>query len=370
MEEIIVKQIKKLSIAPTTVFNLSVEGNENYFANGVLVHNSPNVILDESSLIDDYTYATVKRMLMDAKGGDSCLIEIGNPFYRGNHFERIGRDPEYKKIFIDWRQAVAEGRFTEKDIEEAKREALFDILYECKFPDQDAMDDEGWSALLVEDDLKKAKERGRDLNGFGEPRLGVDVSRGGACWNAWIVKYSNIAFIRRKDHEKNTMSVAGRTEEIREELKIKAPFVFIDSIGVGAGVVDRLHEQKIGVSAFVGGEKAQNEQRYYNRRAEAYWRLREWVLAGGALSDDEEWDELLDIRYKVASDRRILIMSKDEMAKRGIQSPDCADGLSLCFGTVDFERPTVRMTAEAKELLDMRSQEKNRRRRGSNLMRI
>ena len=52
------------------------------------------------------------------------------------------------------------------------------------------------------------------------------------------------------------------------------------------------------------------------------------------------------------SDRRILMMSKEEMMENGTPSPDCADALSQCFGAVDIDRPTVSMTAEARELLE------------------
>ena len=45
------------------------------------------IILDESALIDDTLYATVKRMLGGYTYAETFLLEIGNPFYR-NHFYR------------------------------------------------------------------------------------------------------------------------------------------------------------------------------------------------------------------------------------------------------------------------------------------
>lgn len=43
-----------------------------------------------------------------------------------------------------------------------------------------------------------------------------------------------------------------------------------------------------------------------------------------------DFSELLDIKYK-SDIGKIRIMSKDEMRKRGIDSPDVADALSLTF---------------------------------------
>lgn len=339
------------------IFLLSAEGHKIVGrGEGLIGHGAPHIILDESALIDDETYAQVKRMLGDDPAGGT-LVEVSNP-WRRNHFFRAWNDSAYHKIFIDWQQAVREGRFAKSYIDEMSKESLFSILYRCEFPDEDAIDEEGWSRLLTHDDVNRAKRS--DIDGFGTPRIGVDVAHGGNCWNVWTLRYQNIAFILRKDKEKNLMSVVGRTLELAETYNVLLPHVTVDGTGIGAGVVDRCHEQKINVSAFIGGEKAQDEGKFFNRRAEAYWRLREWILAGGNLSDDSDFDELADIYYKVHSDKRIVIMSKENMAKRGIESPDIADSLSQSFSIVSAERPTVRMTSEAKELLEYRRTQKKR----------
>jgi len=43
------------------------------------------------------------------------------------------------------------------------------------------------------------------------------------------------------------------------------------------------------------------------------------------------WQDLLDVKYKIQSDRRVKIKGKDEMLKDGVLSPDVADALSLTF---------------------------------------
>jgi hypothetical protein len=67
-----------------------------------------------------------------------------------------------------------------------------------------------------------------------------------------------------------------------------------------------------------------------------YWRLRDWILGGGKLTRDEDWLELNRIKYKVVDNRgKIQIMSKEQMLKQGIDSPDVADALSLTFYNSD-----------------------------------
>ena len=66
-------------------------------------------------------------------------------------------------------------------------------------------------------------------------------------------------------------------------------------------------------------------------RAESYWRLKEWSKKGGRLSDDDEWYQLTQIKYKPDSKGRLRVMSKDDMRSMGIESPDVADALALTF---------------------------------------
>src|SRR3990167_1418585 len=102
---------------------------------------SPNVIEDEAALVGDILQATVMRMLGGHK--DNFLVKIGNPFNRG-HFHRTWVSGTYYRIFIDYQRALYEGRYTKEFIDEMAAEALFDILYSCKFPEEGTIDAKGW----------------------------------------------------------------------------------------------------------------------------------------------------------------------------------------------------------------------------------
>lgn len=157
---------------------------------------APNIVLDESALIADDLYATVKRMVgghVNSPGG-SFLLEIGNPFYR-NHFFRTWHGERYKKVYVDVWQALKEGRYTEDYINEMQDEAFFDVLYECKFPDANEVLASGYRRLVSDGIIDNAyideqpqfiyklDENGEPLkNKWGfqivddNPVLGVDVS--------------------------------------------------------------------------------------------------------------------------------------------------------------------------------------------------
>ncbi len=81
------------------------------------------IVVDEACLILDEVYRKrIKRML--GSNPDSKLIILVNPWHRRNFAFRAWRNPRFKKIHIDWRQAVAEGRVTEEFIADMRSGAF------------------------------------------------------------------------------------------------------------------------------------------------------------------------------------------------------------------------------------------------------
>lgn len=298
---------------------------------------APNVVEDESALVRDQLQATVMRMLGDQP--DNFLVKIGNPFRR-NHFLRTWNSDRYYKVFIDYHQGLKEGRYAQDYIEEMKEEAMFNILYECKFPEADAIDEAGWLPLLTDIEIERATVKNSQM--FGDKRLGNDVAGGGRNFSVSVLRGYNVAKVLYRKNTPDTMIFVGNIVNFASTLKIKNPDIFVDKVGVGKGGYDRLTELKGGVVGFNGGESPMDKVRFLNLRAEAYWRAREWVLRGGKLEESEYWDELTKIKYKVVdSSGRLKIMSKEQMLKEGIDSPDVADAFSMTFARPDVP-PAIR----------------------------
>ena len=310
-------------------------------------------ILDEACLIPDDMESTIFRMIAGKKDGFYC--KIGNPFYR-NHFLKSWNDPRYKKIFIDYNQAISEGRYKQSFIEEASKKPHFSVLFECIFPDADAVDAQGYSLLISEKDMKIGTKVP-----FGEIRLGVDVAEAGGDWNALTIRWANYAKMILKYQSSDTMDLAGRIIQVAKEYNVLDRNIFIDSIGVGKGVVDRLREQQWNVNAVKFSESASDEAQFINLRAECYWSLRKWMNEGGMLNETSDWMSLLDIKYKVRdSAGRIMIMPKDEMRKQGIDSPDVPDSLALTFARKSVINREKFLTREERETLAMFDAHKNK----------
>lgn len=303
---------------------------------------SPNVIEDEASLIGDVLQATVMRML----GGsiDNFLIKIGNPFTRG-HFLRTWVDGKYYRIFIDYKRAIAEGRYSQSFIDEMKDEALFDILYGCLFPPSDSMDAKGWFPLLTREEIDRAMVEA-DMP-FGFFRLGCDVAGGGRNYSTVILRAYNVARKLYKKNEPDSMKFIEEAQKLQIQLGVLREDIFLDMVGIGKGAYDRwrqVNDLLVGVN---GGAEPADKTKYVNLRAEMYWRAREWVLRGGKLEKDDDWYQLSQVKYKVQDGSgKIIIISKQEMLKNGIDSPDIADGFAMTFAKQDkvagdSNRPSV-----------------------------
>jgi len=314
------------------IFIVSVQaGNSKKGIESAMGAGARIVIEDESCLIPDPIEATVFRMIA-GKGPQAFYCKIGNPFYR-NHFFKSWNDPLYKKIAIDYKQAMEEGRFTTDFIEEARLKPYFDVLFACKFPDADSVDTSGYSLLIPE---KIVRDRIRDkVDLFGTLYLGCDVAGEGSNKSVVVLRGRNGAKVLYAEDNHDTMAFAGVIARFAIQHKPKK--IYVDKVGIGKPVYDRLREfpEISGVIGVISGEKPEDVDNFFNKRAEMFWRLHDWLPK--AELEGDKWVDLSDIRYKIQSDKKIKIKSKDEMLRDGVQSPDIADALSMTF----YDRETM-----------------------------
>lgn len=171
---------------------------------------------------------------------------------------------------------------------------------------------------------------------FGALLMGVDPSRFGddrtvIAWRQGR-KVSRIECLRAQD----TMELTGTIATyIRRDRPTKC---FIDLVGLGVGIYDRLVELGFG-SIVIGvgaGEKAtgdEEQKRFFNKRAEMWAGVKEWLDAGPVQIPDEDEiaADLMAPLYTYDSNQRLKIESKEAMRKRGVRSTDIADAIGLTF---------------------------------------
>jgi len=147
------------------------------------------------------------------------------------------------------------------------------------------------------------------------------------------------ARIVHEEKTSNELTVATKTLTLMEQYGLKAEDVYLDMFGVGAKVAQQLAKLGHMVNAVNVGdsldrktESKEDQTRYRNKRAQAYYRLRDWLSQGGELVNHPQWDEqIASIRYRRNISGSIEIMSKIKMRKLFIKSPDHLDSLMLTF---------------------------------------
>lgn len=171
----------------------------------------------------------------------------------------------------------------------------------------------------------------RELERSSPRESGIDVARFGGDMNVMANREGPVVDIAYTSRFQDTMKTTG---ELALELdKFKPKHAKVDSVGVGAGVYDRLKEQGYPVLEVVGGGSPRDRERFLNVRAENHWGFRERLESGNIDLPDRQMliSQLAGIKYTIQSDRRVKVESKEDMKKRGMSSPDEADGVINAF---------------------------------------
>ena len=176
--------------------------------------------------------------------------------------------------------------------------------------------------------------------------LSADVARDGADQSVIAKRQGLQAFPLTR--YRNLNGLQGASIVNREANVFDPDAIMIDATGgFGFTWIDQL--QVLGRQAIPIGfaEKAHDESRFYNRRAEMAWRLCDWIRMGGALPGEgsegayELKQALIKTTYSFKGDR-ILLEDKDLIkAKLGF-SPDEMDGLMIGFGETVAPRARAR----------------------------
>ncbi len=160
--------------------------------------------------------------------------------------------------------------------------------------------------------------------------VGIDIARTGR---------TAISFRQGRTHVKTLIYRNRKTTEtigvISNLIENYKPYlVNIDAGSFGIAIYDRLIELGYkNVIAVNFGGKADNSQRYFNKRAEMFGRTKEWFEEGLVkIEDDAELHkELIEPKFTFDSNGRLKIESKEEVIKRLKISPDKADAFILTF---------------------------------------
>lgn len=293
------------------------------------------MLFDEGSAVDDKIYE-VAEGAMTTPG--AMFIVFGNPtmntgrFHRIFHLDRkwwnIGqidsrdtkvatRDEEVMALYKMWEEAYGE----DSD--------FFRVRCKGQFPRR------GVVQFIPSDVVEAAAKRRYGQNVYRQaPKiLGVDVARYGDDQSVIIKRQGLAAYDLEKYREIDTMRLSNRVATIINEWNPDA--VFIDGVGVGAGVVDRLRELKYRYIIDVNGGNAPSDpDLYFNLRSEMWGKMKDWLILGGLIPNDQELtDDLVGPEYGYNPKGQIQLETKKDMKLRDLPSPDSGDALGFTFAS-------------------------------------
>ena len=295
---------------------------------------SPNLlyILEEASAIPEKVIEVAHGALSTA---GSKVLMVGNPT-RGSGFffdAFHGLRERWSTLHVSSLDVpYAQGHADDVAARYGEESNVYRVRVLGEFPVED-------TDVVIPLHLVEAALR-REVEPLAEHHIywGVDVARFGDDASALAKRQANRLIEPVKTwRNKDTMQVAGiiknEYEATIEEGRPKR--ILVDSIGIGAGVEDRLRELGLPASGVNVAERPAADERYSRLRDELWFKAREWFEERGCVIPDDAAliAELTDVRYDFASNGKIKVEAKDDMKQRNPQmgSPDRADAFVLTF---------------------------------------
>jgi len=295
------------------------------------------VIFDEAAGVDKGVWDAAEGQM----AGEHCRwLAIGNPIEPSGPFYNACKSESWTPN-VKSGKLVCPNLVTRRWVEDRRREwgegsPLFESRVLGQFPtaSEHALIPLTW---VLEAQKRSSSVRLEKPVPLNERLIGVDVARSGADATVFLLREVNRVTDVEEHRNLAVTETAGRLILFAERHSVPWNQVFVDVIGIGAGVVDLLAEKGRHVWPVNFGAAAQDPARYANVRAECYWLLRESVrpdvpqslcIPGtfGRLSA-----ELASVDWSVTSGGKILLEPKDKVKQRIGRSPDHADALALTF---------------------------------------
>jgi hypothetical protein len=292
------------------------------------VHNFEGVMLvfDEASGIDDSIWSVAAGFFTE-NTPNRFWLAFSNPRRNSGYFyEAFNNKREF------WRNMIVDAR-TVEGTDKAIYQQIIDeygqdssqahVEVYGQFPN--ASDDQFIPSHIVDE----AMDRPRYKDNTAPIIIGVDPARFGADATVIAVRQGRDIVEIKRHRGDDTMETVGRVIEAIEQYK--PALVVIDEGGLGAGVLDRLKEQKYKVRGINFANKSKNPMMYGNMRAQMWGTMKDWLKSASIPNDRYLKTDLISPLMKPDSKGTIYLEGKKEMKARGLASPDAADAICVTF---------------------------------------
>lgn len=303
------------------------------------VHSDAVMLIgDEASGIPEAVFEAAAGSM---SGHTAVTLLLGNPVRATGYFYKTHYpDPDIPAA-LHWKtfhvSCIDSPRVNTQFIEEIKatygeESNAYRVRVLGEFPRTDD------NAVIPRELIEAAKFRDVVLTPSVPMVWGLDVARFGSDSSALVKRRGNIVpEPARTWRNLDLMQLTGAVvAEYEAQDKMFRPVeILVDSIGLGAGVVDRLREMGYPARGINVSESPAMGQMYMNLRSELWMKAKAWFERRDCQipNDTRLIDELAAVGYDFTPSNKLKIDSKDVMRKKIRRSPDVADAFVLTFAS-------------------------------------
>lgn len=306
------------------------------------------VIINEAKSVADPLFEAFSRFT-----GYNYWIEISSPGTTSGHFWKRctlaeAKWPQPMKLgYFYWRQVSAfecdhltkTTHIHNLKLEHGETSLIYRSQVLAEFT---SLDEAAYIPSTLFENYPKLAQRT-----FGLPTLaGLDFALGGDEMVLYVFRFGKLHL--RVSKLKNAGAVVNQVISWIKEFNLEACNVKADDGGIGKPIIDRLEELGYAVTRVRNEARSRNPNFFKNRGAENWNRLKRLIedRIFPAIEDTKTVNQLSTRGYEV---RGIVtkLETKKEMKARGLDSPDRADALALCFDGIPisaFKSPEATIT--------------------------
>jgi hypothetical protein len=302
------------------------------------------VIFDEASGIDDKIWEATEGSLTD-EGTEMLWLCFSNPSLPSGRFYECFNRLKHRWVTrnIDSRDVPGTNKAEiARWVEDFGEDSDYvRVNVKGRFPRSGSRQFIGYDVV--------AGAQKRECRGTGYKVLAVDVARFGSNQTVILERQGLKVTVLEKLRGADTSETARRV--MYHIMGRDARCCIVDGDGIGGGVVDQIRAEmpRMGVypntvlaewckkhpwfqlQEFHGAATPADAFMYANKRAEAWGKMRDWLKEGDIPADAEFEQELTSPEYHLTNKNQIQLERKEDMEKRGVQSPDIADALAMSF---------------------------------------
>lgn len=314
------------------------EENSEAFAGQHAANSVQFYIFDESSGIPEKIWEVAESGMVD---GMPCFFAFGNPTRANGKFYRVNFGDEkarWNTRVVDARECQIPNKETlQEDIDYKGEDSDYVRVYIRGLPPRSS------DLQYIDYETVYAAQKREPVTMDDEPLIaGVDCARGGN--DKMVIRF------RCGDDAKSIPPIKFAGEEVRDSMlavakladlttrtfgpnKKKVTAWFVDSGSMGGPIVDRLIQ--LGFKQFIEvsfGGTCPDPRHYSNMRAWMWSKMRDHLYTRLAIDKDRDLEtDLSGPGISHNEKGQIKLESKEDMAKRGLASPDDGDALGLTY---------------------------------------